>query len=380
MRFEPTELTDTELDLQADVREFLVKALPRGSYQPALGMDAEADHAFSRALAARGWVGMALPKKYGGHDRSSVDRFIVAEELLRSGAPIGYHWVADRQSGPIINRFGTEAQKERFLPAICRGELGFSIGMSEPDSGSDLASLSMRAIKADGGWILNGTKTWTTRAHDNDWLICLCRTSPRDEGNPRDGMSQLLVDLESPGLQVNGIPILDGTTDFNEVVMNEVFVPDVLVLGEVGAGWIQNTSELGYERGGPDRWLSTFGVVEAFLASLSQDQLTDDIRHTLGRLVARFWGLRNLSLTVARMIDSGDAPSVESALVKEMATRFEQDTITALLELTDFEPSPESSDLFERLFVRATLTGPAFTIRGGTTEILRSVAAKGLRR
>ncbi len=323
---------------------------------------------------------MALPKKYGGHDRTSVDRFIVAEELLRSGAPIGYHWVADRQSGPVIDKFGTEAQKERFLPAICRGELGFSIGMSEADSGSDLASLAMRATPCDGGFRVNGTKIWTTSAHENDWLITLCRTSPRDEGNPRDGMSQLLVDLHGPGVQVNPIPILDGTKEFNEVVLDDVFVPDDLVLGEVGRGWAQNTNELSYERGGPDRWLSTFGVVEAFIATLDPSSIESTTRHALGRLVARFWGLRNLSLSVARMIDAGGAPSVESALVKEMATRFEQDSIIVLSELADLEPSPESSVLFERLFASATLTGPAFTIRGGTTEILRSVASKGLRR
>jgi alkylation response protein AidB-like acyl-CoA dehydrogenase len=379
MRFEPTELDDDELDLQQEVREFIAETLPRGEYEPALGMGADGDRAFSKALAAKGWIGMALPKQYGGHDRTAVDRFIVVEELLRSGALVGYHWVADRQSGPIINKFGTEEQKERFLPAICRGELGFSIGMSEPDSGSDLASLSMRATRTDGGWVLNGSKIWTSRAHDNEWLICLCRTSA-NEGNPRDGMSQLLVDLASPGLQINGIPFLDGSAGFNEVVMNDVFVPDDLVLGEEGRGWAQNTSELGYERGGPDRWLSTFGVVEAFLDSLEPSQIDDRVTHTFGRLVARFWGLRNLSLTVARMIDAGEAPSVESSLVKEMATRFEQDSLGWILELTDFEPSPESASLFERLFTAATLTGPAFTIRGGTIEILRSVASKGLRK
>ena len=121
MAFVPTELTGPERKLQADVRAFLAAELPRGTYEPGLGMGAGGDKEFSRKLAARGWIGMALPSRYGGHDRTAVDRFIVVEELLRSGAPIGYHWVADRQTGPIINRFGTEAQKERFLPMICRG-------------------------------------------------------------------------------------------------------------------------------------------------------------------------------------------------------------------------------------------------------------------
>jgi alkylation response protein AidB-like acyl-CoA dehydrogenase len=380
MAFVPTELTDGELTLQAEVRAFLAEELPRHSYEPALGMGAGGDKAFTRKLAARGWLGMALPKRYGGHDRSAVDRFIVVEELLRSGAPVGYHWVADRQTGPIINRFGSEALKERFLPLICRGEVGFSIGMSEPDSGSDLASVSTRATRDDGGWLLNGTKIWTSRAHENDWFVVLCRTAPVEDGRRHEGLSQLVVDLRSPGLAINGNPFLDGRPGFNEVVMQDVFVPDELVLGEIGRGWAQNSSELGFERGGPDRWLSAYGLVEQYLAEIAGGELDSRAAPALGPIVARFWALRNLSLTVARMIDSGEAPAVESALVKEMGTRFEQDVIVALTELVDVEPSPQSPSRFERMLAAAILTGPSFTIRGGTIEVLRSVAAKGLPR
>ena len=209
---------------------------------------------------------MALPRQYGGHDRSAVDRFIVVEELLRWGAPIGHHWVADRQSGPVIATFGTEQQKQRFLPGICRGELSFSIGMSEPDSGSDLASLSSKATRDGDGWVLEGRKIWTTAAHENDWIIVLCRTTPRDEvDDKREGMTQLIVDLKSPGIEVTPVAFIDGTADFCEVVFDHVFVPDELVLGEVGQGWSQNTSELAYERGGPDRWLSSYLLVEELL-------------------------------------------------------------------------------------------------------------------
>ena len=378
MRFTPTELTAEELALQAEVREFLATELPPGSYDRALGMGAGKDKEFSKKLAARGWVGMALPERYGGHDRTAVDRFVVVEELLSHGAPVGYHWVADRQTGSIINRFGTEEQRERFLPPICRGELGFSIGMSEPDSGSDLASVSTRATRADNGWLLNGTKVWTSGAHENDWFVVLCRTAPLEDGNKHQGLSQLLVDLTSPGLEINGIPFLDGSPGFNEVVMNDVYVPDELVLGELGMGWAQNTSELAYERGGPDRWLSTYGVVEEFLREHEGTPLGDRAKEVLGWATARWWTLRNLSLSVARMIDDGKAPSVESALVKEMGTRFEQDVLQRVLDLVDLEPSPQSASLFERLLSAAILTGPSFTIRGGTIEILRSVASKGL--
>ncbi len=378
MRFTPTELTPAELELQADVRDFLAAELPPGSYERALGMGAGKDKEFSKKLAARGWLGMALPKRYGGHDRTAVDRFVVVEELLRHGAPVGYHWVADRQTGSIINKFGTEEQREWFLPPICRGELGFSIGMSEPDSGSDLASVSTRGTRAEGGWLLNGTKVWTSGAHENDWFVVLCRTAPLEDGNKHQGLSQLLVDLSSPGLEINPIPFLDGGHHFNEVVMTDVFVPDELVLGELGMGWAQNTSELAYERGGPDRWLSSYGVVEEFLRANEGTPLGSRAREMLGWATARWWTLRNLSLSVARMIDEGAAPSVESSLVKEMGTRFEQDIVERVLQLVDLEPSPESASLFERMLAAAVLTGPSFTIRGGTVEILRSVASKGL--
>src|SRR5215813_14760037 len=175
MRFESTELTGTELLLQKEVRDFLAAELPRGAFVPGLGMGAARDPEFSRKLARRGWVGMALPRRFGGGDRSAVERFVVVEELLRWGAPVGHHWVADRQSGPMINRFGSEEQKLRFLPAICRGELSFAIGMSEPDAGSDLAAVRTRATPADGGWIVNGTKVWTSAAHESDWFVVLCR-------------------------------------------------------------------------------------------------------------------------------------------------------------------------------------------------------------
>jgi alkylation response protein AidB-like acyl-CoA dehydrogenase len=379
MRFAATELSAPERRLQHEVRELLAAELPAGSFQRGLGMAADRDLELSRKLAARGWVGMALPERYGGHDRSAVDRFIVAEELLRWGAPVGHHWVADRQTGAIINRFGTEEQRQRFLPPICRGELSFSIGMSEPDSGSDLASVSTRATRTEGGWLLNGTKVWTSNAHRNDWFVVLCRTAAMTDGNKHQGLSQLLVDLRSPGLEINGIPFLDGSHHFNEVVLRDVFVGDDLVLGELGMGWAQNTSELAYERGGPDRWLSTYSVVEELVRLHAGTSLEPGAAELLGWATARFWGLRNLSLSVARMIDAGQAPSVESALVKELGTRFEQDVLQRVVDLVDLEPSPASGSRFERLLAAAVLTGPSFTIRGGTIEILRSVAAKGLR-
>jgi alkylation response protein AidB-like acyl-CoA dehydrogenase len=375
--FTPADLDEPELELQREVRAFLAAELPRGTFTPGLGMAAPRDPGFSAKLAQRGWLGMALPARYGGHDRSAVERFVVTEELLRWGAPVGHHWVADRQTGPVIERFGSEEQKHRFLPAICRGELSFAIGMSEPGAGSDLAAVRTRASRVDGGWLVSGTKVWTSGAHESDWFVVLCRTA--DAGEERHaGLSQLIVDLRSDGLTIRPVPFLSGRRDFNEVALEEVFVPDELLLGEIGAGWRQNTSELAYERGGPERWLSTYLLLEELLRDRVQLFGAERAAVVLGEAVARLWAMRRLSLSVARMIDSGSAPAVQSALVKEMGTRFEQDLLADVQELLGLEPTREGDSLLERLLFEAVLTAPSFTIRGGTNEILRSVAAKGL--
>ncbi|HEY3941572.1 MAG TPA: acyl-CoA dehydrogenase family protein, partial [Acidimicrobiales bacterium] len=337
MRFEPATLTVAERRLQAEVRSLLDDLLAPGSYVPGLGMAAGASKELSLELGRRGLLGMALPVEYGGGDRSAVERFVVVEELLRRGAPVEHHWIADRQSGPVINRFGSEAQKQRYLPGICRGELCFCIGMSEPDAGSDLANVSTRAARVDGGWVLDGTKVWTSYAHMADYIVTLCRTSQGT--NRHQGLSQLIVDLRSPGVTVRPIRFLDGGADFNEVVFDRVFVPDDDLLGVEGEGWAQNTSELSFERAGPERWLSPYLVVEHFVAE-HRDAMGERALAFLGDVVARWWGIRQLSLSVARMIDQGRAPSVHSAVGKDLGTRFEQDVLARVQTLVEEEPAP----------------------------------------
>ena len=382
VRFGWTELTTEELSLQAEVRAFLAAELGRDAgRRPGLGMNGAASREFSRKLGARGWLGMALPKRYGGAERSAVDRFVVTEELLRYGAPVGHHWLADRQTGAVINRYGTQEQKARFLPGIASGELGFSVGLSEPGAGSDLAAIRTRAVRDGDGWVISGQKVWTTGAHRNDYIVALCRTS--DEPDRRDGLTQFIVDLAAPGLAVHPIAMLDGSADFNEVVFDDVVVGPDAVLGDLGRGWSQTTAELALERGGPDRFMSIYPVVEAFLREMEPAGLVppgrgESARRFLGRATATFWVLRNMALSIGRAVDRGESSVHQAALLKEMATRFEQDVITALLEVIDIQPVCDSPSVFERLLCEAILTRPIFTIRGGTSEILRSVAAKAI--
>lgn len=380
MRFQPVALRPAEEELRAEVRAFLAEELPRGSYRPGLGMNAVHSPEFSKKLAERGWVGMAIPPEYGGHGRSPVDRFIVAEELLAAGAPVAAHWTADRQTAPTILAFGTEDQRNRFLPAIARAECFFSIGMSEPDAGSDLASVRTVASPVEGGFVLNGTKIWTSGAHLNHFFCVLCRTSPLEEDR-HQGLSQLIVSLSAEGVEVRPIPFLDGSHHFNEVVLHDVFVPGSMALGEVGMGWQQVTSELSYERSGPDRFLSTYQLLETYLAEQpASETLPERASDAVGRLAARYWTIRQLSLSVARALERGQAPAVEAAMVKDLGTTFEQEVVAVLSDLADHDPDPGSSSLFESLLARATLVAPSYTIRGGTTEVLRGVVARALRR
>ena len=378
MKFSPTVLTPEEEQLRAEVRQFLAEELPPG-YRPGLGIGAGSDREFSKKVAARGWLGMAVPKAYGGQDRTAVDRFIVTEEMLSSGAALGTHFIADRQTAPTIMKFGTEEQRRFFIPRITAGELSFSLGMSEPDSGSDLSSVRTAGTKVDGGWRLNGTKVWTSGAHENDYFAVLCRTSPFD-GDRHNGLSQLIVDLHADGITVNPIPFLDGGHHFNEVVLEDVFVPDDRVLGDLGSGWMQVTSELAYERSGPDRFLSTFGLLKYFIAERDPASLSPEQLRVIGHITARYWTIRQLSLSIARTIDDGGAPAIESALVKDIGTRFEQQTIELIRDVVEVDLDPQQGSMFELLLAEAILSGPSFTLRGGTTEVLRSLASKGLAR
>jgi acyl-CoA dehydrogenase len=375
----PAEVQERVDVLRAEVRAFLAEELAAGRYVPRCdAWLAGWDEAFSRRLAERGWLGMTLPREYGGHGRSTIERYAVTEELLASGAPVAAHWFADRQIGPSLLRYGTQAQRDRFLPAIVRGEVFFGIGMSEPDSGSDLASVRTKGTRVDGGWKVNGTKVWTSGAHHAHAFFVLARTAPLEEGGSRHaGLSQFVVPLASPGVTVRPIELLTGEHHFNEVVLADVFVPDDMVLGQIGDGWHQVTSELAFERSGPERFLSTYPLLAALVGALAE-RADQSGQRELGALLARLWTLRQMSLGIAASLASGVAQEVPAALVKDLGTRFEVEVVEAARLLLDVEPDPASSQPLSRLLAEAVLHAPGFTIRGGTSEILRGLVARGM--
>jgi alkylation response protein AidB-like acyl-CoA dehydrogenase len=375
----PAPRSEAAEQVRAEVREFLAAELAAGTFQTHVDTWLSGvDPAFSRKLGKRGWLGMTWPKKYGGHERSAMERYAVTEELLAAGAPVAAHWIADRQSGPNLLRYGTEAQRQEILPRIAAGECYFVIGMSEPDSGSDLASIRTRAVRnADGDWVVNGAKVWTSNAHASHYAITLVRTSPPDPSNRHAGMSQLLVDLSLPGITVNPIRILDGGHHFNEVVFEDVVIPADMLLGEEGNGWHQVTAELAFERSGPERFLSTYPLVAEFARRVADSQDPAALA-TLGRLSARLLALRQLSLRIAGALDRGELPDIPAALVKDVGTTFEGDVIEEIRRVVDVTPSLDSPDPLGRALAEAQLHAPGYTLRGGTNEILRGIVARGL--
>lgn len=372
------QLSEQTEALRREIRDFIHEEQEKGMFEPKCdswlsGYSPE----FSRKLGERGWIGMTWPSRYGGQERSAIERYVVTEELLAAGAPVAAHWIADRQTGPLLLRYGTEQQREFFLPKIAKGECYFAIGLSEPNAGSDLAAVSSRAVKVEKGWVLNGSKIWTSGAHFAHYMITLCRTSPMNQQNRHEGMTQLLVDLSAPGVTVRPIHLMTGEHHFNEVIFEDVFIPDEMLVGEEGNGWKQGMTELAYERSGPERFLSTFPLLEELVNIL---QLTGEKRlmGQVSRLVSRLWTLRHMSIGIAQMLEEGTAPDVAAALVKDMGTQFEQQVAEVARLLVSASPSAAPSSRFEKLMTEAILHAPGFTLRGGTTEILRGIVAKGV--
>jgi alkylation response protein AidB-like acyl-CoA dehydrogenase len=347
--------------LRCAVRDFL--ASDRAEFGWAPGVDswmAGWDEEFSARLGAAGFLGLTIPQRYGGHGLGHLHRYVVAEELIAVGAPVAAHWTADRQVAPGLLAHGTEEQRERLLPRIVAGKLYSSIGMSEHGSGSDLAAAQTKAVPAEGGWHLSGTKVWTSGAHRAHQVVVLARTSP----------------LDPDGVRVEPIVSMGGSHHFNEVILDSVFVPDADVLGEVGNGWHQVTSELSFERSGPERILSTGPLLLAAIRALGTGPAVDDrTAADVGHLLARLISLRQLSLSVARTLtDGGDAANL-AALVKDLGTRFEAESVELIADL--LQGSPPNPEL-DAMLTTAWLHKPMFTLRGGTNEVLRGVVARGM--
>lgn len=375
----PPVTPDADLDtgtLRREVREFLRDTLGP-DYGPSLQARSWNGHDpdFSQKLGARGWLGMTWPRAYGGHDRQALERYVVVEELLAAGAPVAAHWIADRQSAPLVLAHGTEAQRQDILPRVAAGSCYFCIGMSEPDSGSDLAAARTQARRTDDGYVVNGTKLWTTYAHKAHYMILLCRTGTAEDRH--GGLSQFLVDLTTPGISIRPVLDIAGEHHMNEVSFQDVLLPHDALLGKEGQGWDQVMGELAFERSGPDRFLSSFALINALIAQIGAHPDRAEAE-AVGRIAAHLMVLRRMSVSVAGMLSRRENPTLQAAIVKDLGALLEQEIPELARSLIDTAPRPGERDSFAAVLAQTILSAPSFSLRGGTRQILRGIIARGL--
>lgn len=363
---------ETAPDLRRRVRE-LVAA--HGAKDPVSRANswAKPDPEFSRTLGREGLIGMIWPKEYGGHERSSIERYVVLEELLAAGAPVGAHWIADRQTGSLLLRYGSEEEKRRWVPGMAKGEVYACIGLSEPNAGSDLASVRTTARRDGDDWIISGQKVWTTNAHNAHVMIALVRSEAGSERNK--GLSQFVVPMDAPGITVRPIIDLTGGHDFNEVFFEDVRLSAAALVGIEGNGWHQVTAELSLERSGPERYLSSLALL---IELIRHAETADSPRLTelVARLAAETWTLRLMSASVACKIARGEDPAMEATMVKDLGNTFEQAIPELVQAAVDVDPAGPSA--LGLILGHLLQVSPSFSLRGGTREILKGIIARGL--
>ena len=382
------EFTEEQNRFRKEVRDFLEGELKQGNFQPACdawiqGFSPE----FTKKVAERGWIGLTWPKEHGGQGRSHMDRFILAEEMLRYGAPAALHWMSDRQIGGSILTYGTEEQKQEYLPKIVKGETYFALGMSEPETGSDLASLKTRAVEDGDEFVIDGQKMWTSLAEYMNYIYLLVRTDP--EAPRHRGISELIFKADRPGITVKPTIDITGTVAWGEVFYDGVRVPKSSLIGEKNRGFYQVVNQLAYERSGLERLMGNYALFDAIIQfvketkrngkPMSQDAL---IRDKLAQLEVEFEIGRLLTYRVALVIDGGRAPAIEAAMAKAYCTDFAQKLATLATDMLGLYGQLLAESKWAPIFGMAPhsyLGSKGYSLQAGTSEILRNiVATRGL--
>ena len=315
---------------------------------------------FTLRLAQKGWIGMTWPVDKGGDGRPEVERFVVTEQLLLGLAPMAGSFFPDRQIGPVLLAYGTPDQQERFLPAMRQGKSKWCIGMSEPDAGSNVAGISTKAVRDGANWVVNGQKIWTSGAQSADWCYLICRTDL--DAAPHKGMSEFIVDMKSPGIEVKPIKDASGDSHFNEVFFNDVLVPGENLVGELNNSFGQTMLQLEHERGGIDRLASNQRLY------LDTKELTDSSGPLVRQKMAEIeTGYRIGRDMVLRNVLRQTPFAQYSAITKTWCTEFEQ-------KVANFVGLVTGADaMLSNRVSRNLVYSPAYTIMGGTTQILRNI-------
>ena len=314
---------------------------------------------FAKEMASHGWIGMTWPVEHGGGGRPAIERLIVGEELIKAGAPIAAAWFADRQMGPTLIAYGRPDQQAEFLPRILSGETTWCIGMSEPNAGSDLASLKTAAVRDGDDWVINGQKIWTSFGADADYCYLICRTG--FDGPPHAGISEIIVPMDTPGIEVR--PIKDMTTNrhFCEVFFTDVRVPVENLVGVEGNAFKQTMRQLEHERGGIDRLVSNHAL---YLIARERADTSDPlVRQEIAALEIAY---RLGRILVTREV-LHQAPAGFSAATKCFCTEHE-------VRVADFVSrvlGPEAT-LWNDV-TRGLSYAPGYTIMGGTSNVMRNI-------
>ena len=369
------ELDESEKAFRDEVRAWLKANAPKDdSRETSQGTLIANRRAWQKKLNEAGYVGITWPKEYGGRGAGFMEQLIFNDEMIVAQTPEPINVIGLGMGGPVVIAHGTEEQKKRYLPPLLSAEEIWCQGFSEPDAGSDLSGLQTRAEDKGDHYLVNGQKVWTTLAHVAKW--CMLLTRERKEENPRHGLTYLLVDMESPGVEVRPLVQITGDAEFNEIFFKDVKVPKSQILGEAGEGWAVAMTTLLHERG-------TLGMALATRAQITAAELADHTRklgrgsdplvrqkvaqHTIEARALQLNGYRALTAMKRNGI-----PGPEGSILKLMWSELNQRMTETAVDVAGAAGQVGESTGWKYQFLRSR----ANTIEAGTSEVLRNILAE----
>ena len=376
-------------ELREQVRSFLQEELDEGSFTThTADLVGPEDKEFSRKMSERGWIGITWPEEHGGQGRSYVDKMIMLEECYKVQAPIGHHFLADRQVGPALMAFGSDWQKEHFLPKIIKAEddASFCLLFSEPNAGSDMAAVSTKAVKDGDHYVITGQKVWTTNGHRAAYGWLLARTELSGTQAQHRSLSEFILDMKSPGVTVRPIINMAGEHSFNEIFLDEVRIHEKYLVGQENEGFRQIMAQMDYERAGIERLLQNYPVFVMLLEhvkALKKENRNPEFyawaKDRIAQLEIEYNAGRLLCYYTAWLVDQGEKPSAQAALCKAFCTLYEQRLADLCLRILGPVSQIRPGDKWAALGgepANSYLWAPSYTLQGGSVEVLKNIVAQ----
>jgi alkylation response protein AidB-like acyl-CoA dehydrogenase len=382
--------TEEQNKFRREVHDFLKAEIKTGAFAAKGGGLVGEGHnqEFSKKMSQKGWIGMTWPKEYGGQGRAYVDKLILNEEIIRVQAPVAYHFLADRQIGPSIIHFGSEWQKEYFLPRFVKAEnnMRFCLLFSEPNAGSDLVSVETSATKDGDSYIIRGGKVWTSGGHLSDYGWLLARTCFDPKVPRAESCSQFILDMRLPGVTVRPIINMAGRHAFNEVIFNDVRVENRFMVGKENEAFKQIMAQMDYERSGIERLMQNYSIYEKLIDHVKKmekkkggEAFYSWVRDSVAQLETEFHIGRLMVYYTAWTIDQGRKPSKEAAMAKAYCNQYEQrlnDLATRILGPSSLLRWETPWAAFDGELAESYLISPSYTLQGGSVEVLKNIVAQ----